>query len=510
MLRPLALALPLSAALVGAVHADTFTVTSTASVGPGTLYQALTDAGASPGPHSIVFGLLPNSRIDMVHSLPPIVSNELSIDGSAAPGLIIDGGGVVRLLVVASPNNVFRLTNIELRGGRGVRRGGCLVVQNPAVPFDASVTLDRVTMRDCEARRGTSEEWVAGGAVHVDRRDVTVLDSRFVGNYAYTDDPSSPTVAVGGAIAVELGQQHLLRIEDSWFIDNRVTGAAPGGAGCCRASGGAIDAIGTGVLAVTRSRFIRNYADTLDHSTSWGDVIKSRLSSNLSGNLFFDNDNGSSMILVEPTVIANSFARFENNTLVANSSRLGAALHLLEVSESIVRNNTFLAWYGNDFPVSHLRVQPPASASSTLVLSHNLFGPADSRWPDPSLPICNVHANVAVSHHHNLVYGTATNCGPTRDPATVDLRVEALRNNGGSVETVSFFHGGPVLDAGNPLPPQSGDTSRCQTTDARGFARPRDGDGDGLATCDIGAWESQQEASLFRHNFEPVLWRPAA
>ena len=104
--------------------------------------------------------------------------------------------------------------------------------------------------------------------------------------------------------------------------------------------------------------------------------------------------------------------------------------------------------------------------------------------------------------------GLGQGCGPTQDPELVSLHVEALRDNGGEVETVSFFQGSPILDGGNPLPPDHMDTSRCLTHDARVQPRPRDGDGDGTAICDLGAWESSGEAPLFRHDFEQVMWRP--
>ncbi|WP_425480398.1 choice-of-anchor Q domain-containing protein [Pseudofulvimonas gallinarii] len=126
----------------------------------------------------------------------------------------------------------------------------------------------------------------------------------------------------------------------------------------------------------------------------------------------------------------------------------------------------------------------------------------------PGAPLCQIHEGVDVEHHHNQIYGAANDCGPTLDPDAADLRIEALRDNGGLVETVSVLQGSPILDAGNPLPPLANDPTRCQTNDARYFPRPRDGDGDGEAICDVGAWESQREAPLFRDDFQPVLWRP--
>ena len=39
----------------------------------------------------------------------------------------------------------------------------------------------------------------------------------------------------------------------------------------------------------------------------------------------------------------------------------------------------------------------------------------------------------------------------------------------------------PAIDAG--------DDTVCPATDYRGFARPVDGDGDGNAVCDVGAYE---------------------
>src|SRR5690606_662181 len=173
------------------------------------------------------------------------VSDELDIDGAGAPGLILDGGGLVRLFLVAAPNRVFRLANMEVQRGLNTRAGGCLLAQYPSNPAGASITLNRVIMRDCEVRRSANNEWVEGGAVSVDRRDLTVVDSGFHGNRAHTVDAATPTIAAGGAIAAEMGPNHSARIEFNHFSGNHVTGSSASGVGCCRAQGAAVNIRGS-------------------------------------------------------------------------------------------------------------------------------------------------------------------------------------------------------------------------------------------------------------------------
>ena len=499
--------LSLALAMVPSARADIFVVNSTASVGPGTLYQAMANAADSVGPHAIHFNLPPDSRITMTHPLPPIVSDELDIDGIGSPGLVVDGGGVVRLFLVGAPNRIFRLANMEVQRGLNTRAGGCLLAQSPSNPAGASITLNRVIMRDCEVRRAASIERVEGGAVSVAFRDLLVVDSQFLGNRAHSIDAAAPTIAAGGAIAAELGPDHLARIEYNHFSGNQVTGASDTGQGCCRAQGAAVDIVGSGVLSLTQNRFTSNKADTHDNSTPWGAVVKAAVSTTMSGNLFFDNHNLGTMIQIDD-YSANSFANVSNNTLVANSTEFSAALWIGGAATTRVRNNTFLSWRSGDFPAPHLMIVPPFDVVGTVALSHNIFSPAESRWPHPEKPICYIHDTLTTSHHHNLVLGLGQGCGPTQDPELVSLHVEALRDNGGEVETVSFLQGSPIIDGGNPLPPDHADPSRCLTHDARVQPRPRDGDGDGTAICDLGAWESSGEAPLFRHDFEHVVWRP--
>ena len=83
---------------------------------------------------------------------------------------------------------------------------------------------------------------------------------------------------------------------------------------------------------------------------------------------------------------------------------------------------------------------------------------------------------------HNL--DSDGTCG--LDPAkgslpNTDPMLGPLQDNGGPTWTHALQPGSPAIDAG--------DNSQCPSTDQRGFYRHIDGDGDGTAICDMGAYE---------------------
>ncbi len=71
-----------------------------------------------------------------------------------------------------------------------------------------------------------------------------------------------------------------------------------------------------------------------------------------------------------------------------------------------------------------------------------------------------------------------TDGGGNRD---ADPVLGPLQNNGGFTETMALGPGSSAID--------TGDDGLCTATDQRSVARPQDGDGDGVAHCDVGAYE---------------------
>ena len=80
-------------------------------------------------------------------------------------------------------------------------------------------------------------------------------------------------------------------------------------------------------------------------------------------------------------------------------------------------------------------------------------------------------------------------CTVSGNPLLADPILGPLQDNGGATQTHALLAGSPAIDAGNPNGCLSSTGAPLQT-DQRGFPRSTDGNGDGAANCDIGAFEA--------------------
>lgn len=484
----------------------TFWVTNSDDSGPGSLRQALTDMNAAAGDdHEIRFDLpLPAAPIVLESLLPPPNKPNVLIAGPSFDGdeplVIIDGADSFRIFQTHTgvSNRHLNLQRLQLRNGRSLpgAHGGCISISHSGGPGEiGTLTLGQVVLRDCVAPESPTQ--VSGGAVFVFDRTVVIDRSRFEGNEAAGN---------GGALFLQASQLSGTStfINGSSFLDNRAGSPFIGN------NGGAIRAFNVD-LYVEDSRFIGNetyYSGGQPGNNHHSSAIGQQNGQiRLERSMFFHNRARFTTVSTDfPNESGWAVAR--NNVFVANDVGAGSAFSAGHYRVEF-RNNTVLDSRTDTYfrPTAIFQFYSGGHPDARLVLANNLFGPSQQAGH----MLCGTSSNLTtIEAHYNIAAGAGLGCGLSADASTLaELAIEALRDNGGSVETVSLFADSPALMAGNPDAPQNeGDLSRCPTLDARRLTRPTDSLALGYTRCDAGAWESNDEAPLFRHDFESVLWRP--
>ena len=169
--------------------------------------------------------------------------------------------------------------------------------------------------------------------------------------------------------------------------------------------------------------------------------------------------------------------RLENSTVSGNYS---AATGAFFSSSALIENSTI---YGNTadagFDPGGVFLLELSVFRNSIIANNRAGGVVQN---------CAANPNGITSLGHNVTDGNGTDCLLTAatDRLATDPLLGALASNGGPTLTHLLLAGSSAIDGGDPVV--------CTSTDQRGTPRPRDGDGNGSAICDIGAVEVPEPA----------------
>ncbi len=486
----------LLAGLAGSVtsHADnTFIVDTIGDGGAGTLRAAINQMQAANGVQTIRFVFSGSAQIVPTSPLPPLIGQTVVLDGTAAPGLVINAQGwPLFKFHGGNSGQTIRLQSLDIRNGSNGDGGGCVDVltQGYLQVYDSSfdgcvnfgpaasgagggairtngpLRLTRTRFSNNQSSDGGNVNLAnAGAAVRVagpNANSVLIERTQFVGNKTVAT-PQNASVCIGGqggALALSLPAGGSAVLNDVQFIDNATTCLTTGSRQA--GTGGAMMVYGAGltsVVAVDRAYFGRNEA----REAGAINVESARL--NLANATFFENtalSNGAIYLLTRTGSPATT-ASIRNSTFARGSSSFASSAAYLATQ--------------NGATISEIR---------NTVFARPLSGPACS-------------PNAIDVQAGSVVFTGSTSCyfyAPGNEP----LSLEFPNNDFGLASVVQTHGWVPALavPAASVLI-DNGSNTNCPATDARGLPRPVNG---GQATlCDVGAVEFNPDR-LFATGFE--------
>lgn len=376
-----------------------------------------------------------------IENLQTPVSN-LTIIGENTETTIIDGGGTGRVLWNTLPSTISDVTirngfadSSNLSGyGAGILATDALTLTNVTIMSNTGSTGSGITSQNASAVVILQNSRVISNSATSDGGGV----------YAYSFSTLSITnTLIAGNTAGFFGGGILQRWSSILSLAN-VT--VRDNTAELQLGGGLYQSGGT--LTATHSVFYHNQAIS-GAGVTLSDGVATFTNVTISENTA-TNDNGGVRTY---NVIGPTIASIENST-IANNHNIGTTPN----------------------PVNGIQV----GTNTTVTVKSSIIANNDTRNCNSTAP--------PTSAGYNLVDNYDCQFFDVGDQQNVDPKLGSLGDYGGATWTMPVLIGSPAIDAA--------DNAACPPTDQRGIARPVDGNADGTTTCDIGAYEAQNQLTI--------------